>query len=274
MHARTAPSSHVAAAEPPFTPRQQEVKNGQCEASPGSRDSHAIADGATRVSVRLPEICVKRSHNHRDLNAPRAGAAFADVASMLRFLTIVSVLAIARVAGAQPGVEDPPPPPAAPAPQPYVEKMFIHGGVLITVDHFLNAAYFADAGLRLGDLPLAVHASIAKGGSLDADNGGDFYRWTAGVEARSGLIGWGYTFVDLDLGYQHQTWGEPDPIADEFEVHRGGLAIARVGYDGGGDHIRVRATFELYKYHREFVEPMTTSWDTGGGITLSFGYRH
>ena len=147
---------------------------------------------------------------------------------MLRLLTCLPVLLAARLAAAQPGVEDPPPPPAPPAPQPYVEKMFLHGGALITVDHFLNAAWFADAGLRLGDLPMAIHSSIAKGGSLDADNGGDFWRWTAGVEARSGRMGWGYTFVDLDIGYQHQTWGSR-PLEDEFEVHRGALAIARGG---------------------------------------------
>ena len=190
---------------------------------------------------------------------------------MLR-LVCLSVITAARVAAAQPGLEDPPPPPAPPQPQPYVENVFLHGGALITIDHFLNAAWFADAGLRFGNLPLAVHASIAKGGSLDADNGGGFWRWTAGVQARSAPAGF-YAFAELDVGYQHQTWGQPGPIEEEFETHRGALALARVGIDGGGDRVRVRATFELYKYHREFVDQMETSWDTGGGITLSLGYR-
>jgi hypothetical protein len=151
--------------------------------------------------------------------------------------------------------------------------MFIHAGPLVTVDHFLNAAWFADAGLRLGDLPMAVHASIATGGSLDADNGGDFYRWTAGVEARSARAG-SYAFLDLDLGYQHQTWGDPaDAEVGEYEIHRGALAIGRVGYDTGGEHIRVRAAFELYSYDREFVGEMSQAWQTGGGFSLALGYR-
>lgn len=191
---------------------------------------------------------------------------------MIRHLVVLPILFTAGAAAGQPGLEDPPPPRAPPVTPPYVEKMFIHGGALVTVDHFLNAAWFADAGLRLGDLPFAVHASIAKGGSLDADNGGDFWRWTAGVEARSAPAG-SYAFFNFDLGYQHQTWGNRADIEfGEYEVHRGGLVIGRVGYDAGGEHVRVRATFELYSYHREFVDQMT-AWQTGGGITLSLGYR-
>jgi hypothetical protein len=142
----------------------------------------------------------------------------------------------------------------------------VNGGLLVTVDHFLNAAWFLDGGVRIPDTPLAVHASGATGGSLDADNGGDFWRVTAGVEARSS--GDDYAFLAADLGYQHQTWGD----FDEHEEHRGALAIGRVGYDTGGEHIRFRAAFEMYGYHREFVDHMTT-WSTGGGFTLAAGYR-
>jgi hypothetical protein len=191
---------------------------------------------------------------------------------MRSLLTVSFVLA--RLAAAQPGLEDPPPPPAPPAPAPHVENLFVSGGALITVDHFLNAAWFADAGVRLGDLPLAVHASIAKGGSLDADNGGDFWRWTAGVEARSSRAG-NYAFLDLDIGHQRQTWGdEVDLELGEYEVHQGALAIGRVGYDAGGEHIRFRAAFEMYSYNREFVGEMTSAWQTGGGISLAVGYRN
>ena len=187
-------------------------------------------------------------------------------------LAAVLPLVTAALAHAQPGLEDPPPPPLPPVPPEFAERVFLHGGVLLTVDHFLNAALLVDGGIRLGPLPFAFHASYASGGSLDADNGGDMWRVTAGFEARSKTMGFGYTFLDLDLGYQHQTWGDPDPEAYEYEVHRGGMAIARVGYDGGSDHWRVRATFELYRYHREFVDQMTT-WNTGGGFTVSLGYR-
>jgi hypothetical protein len=179
-------------------------------------------------------------------------------------------LLLTSVAGAQPGLEEPPAPPPPPAQPSFVEHVYVNVGVLVTVDHFLNAAWLVDTGVRLADLPFSVHASGATGGSLDADNGGDFWRVTAGIEARSSRAPYGYAFVDLDLGYQHQTWAPNDPF--EAEQHRGGLAIARVGYDGGGERIRVRATFELYKYHREFVDQMTT-WDTGGGFTVMAGYR-
>ena len=190
---------------------------------------------------------------------------------MIRFVVCLSLF-LPHLAAAQPGLEDPPAPPPPPATPAFVDHAYVAGGTLLTVDHFLNAAWMVDGGVRLGDLPLAIHASAATGGSLDADNGGDFWRVTAGIEARSHAMGYGYTFLDLDLGYQHQTWGDPDPVANEFEVHRGGLAIARVGYDVGGDHVRFRAAFELYKYHREFVDEMTT-WDTGGGFTLGLAYR-
>ena len=191
---------------------------------------------------------------------------------MMRPLTYCAAMFVARLAAAQPGLEDPPSPPPPPAPKPHVENMFVNGGILLTVDHFLNAAWMADAGVRLGDLPLAVHASVAKGGSADADNGGVFWRWTAGLEART--YPWNtsaYLFGDVDIGYQHQTWGSS--FDGEFEVHRGGLAIGRAGIDLGGDNIRFRAAFELYRYHREFVTEMTT-WQTGGGITLAIGYRN
>ena len=192
----------------------------------------------------------------------------------MKRVVCLSLLFLTRIAVAQPGVEDPPPPPAPPKAQPHVENMFITGGLLLTVDHFLNAAWMADAGVRLGDLPLAVHASIAKGGSLDADNGGDFWRWTAGLEARSARSG-NYAFIDLDLGHQHQTWGNPiDAEVGEFEVHRGALVLGRIGYDLGGEHVRVRAAFEMYSYNREFVGQMTSAWETGGGITLALGYRN
>ena len=194
----------------------------------------------------------------------------------MRSLLVSSFVLLARIAAAQPGLEDPPPPPAPPAPAPHVENVFVSGGALITVDHFLNAAWFADAGLRLGDLPLAVHASVATGGALDADSGGDFSRWTAGVEARSSRAG-NYAFLDLDLGHQHQTWGNPidKDIDGEYEEHRGALAIGRVGYDAGGEHVRFRAAFEMYSYNRDFVGQMTPSaWQTGGGISLAIGYRN
>jgi hypothetical protein len=188
----------------------------------------------------------------------------------MKRLTCLTLVLLARVAAAQPGVEDPPPPPAPAAPPQHVDPAYITGGILMTVDHLLNAAWLLDGGVRLGDLPIAIHASAAKGGSLDADNAGDFWRLMAGVELRSSAGEGNYGFLDLDLGYQHQTWNPHDEF--EAEEHRGALAAARVGYDAGGEHIRVRATFELYKYHREFVDEMTT-WDTGGGFTLAAGYR-
>jgi hypothetical protein len=187
----------------------------------------------------------------------------------MKRLTCLTLVLLARSAGAQPGLEDPPPPPARPTPPEFVDRVYVTGGLLLTVDHFLNAAWLLDGGVRLSDLPIAIHANAATGGSLDADNGGDFWRVMAGVELRSSTGAAGYAFLDMDLGYQHQTWSD-DP--SEHEVHRGPLAGARIGYDAGGEHIRVRATFELYKYHREFVNEMTT-WDSGGGFTLAAGYR-
>jgi len=188
----------------------------------------------------------------------------------MKRLACLTLVLLARVAAAQPGLEEPPTPPPPVTKPPPVDRAYVTGGLLLTVDHFLNAAWLLDGGVRLADLPIAIHANAAKGGSLDADNGGDFWRLMAGVELRSSMTPGGYAFLDLDLGYQHQTWNPHDDF--EAEEHRGALAGARIGYDTGGEHIRVRATFELYKYHREFVDEMTT-WDTGGGFTLAAGYR-
>lgn len=184
-------------------------------------------------------------------------------------LAWLTVVLFARSAVAQPGVEEPPAPPAPPAPRGFVDRGYVSGGLLMTVDHFLNVAWLLDGGVRLAELPIAIHASGARGGALDADSGGEFWRVMAGVELRLSPAHRGYAFLDMDLGYQHQTWGD-DP--SESEVHRGALAAARFGYDGGGEHVRFRATVELYKYHREFVDEMTT-WDTGGGFTLASAYR-
>lgn len=158
---------------------------------------------------------------------------------------------------------------AEPSP-PATDHAYLVGGVTSSVDHFLNVAYAFDGGVRVGDLPIAVHATGAKGGSLDADNGGDFWRLTAGVEGRTYLASGSYGFIDVDAGYQHQTWSPNDLC--EAEEHRGSLVGARVGFDGGGEHARYRLAAEAYRYHREFVDHGTT-WNTGVGLIALVGYR-
>ena len=150
------------------------------------------------------------------------------------------------------------------------DRAYVAGGVLLGADHFVNSAFLLDAGVKIPNVPLAVRVSGATGESLDADGGGDFWRVTAGLEARAYRASGGFGFVGADAGYQHQTWKPTDPVLRE--VHRGPVVGGRTGYEGGGEHVRVRATLDLYGYRRELVGH-STSWQPGLTLSFAVGYR-
>lgn len=186
------------------------------------------------------------------------------------FVIAAVLLALPTASHASDG-DEPPAPPAIPEPAPFADRPTAAGGILLTVDHFLNAAWLVEGALPLPQLPVALHASAATGGSMDADNAGDFWRLTVGLEARSCSRAENCAFLGMDLGYQRQTWNPTDP--EEAELHRGPLLGGRAGVDVGGEHVRFRAAFELYRYRRSFVEEMSTTTQIGGGFTLGLGYR-
>jgi hypothetical protein len=166
--------------------------------------------------------------------------------------------------------DEPPPPPAPAEPPPFVDHPTLAGGTHVSLDHFLNGALMLEGMIPLPRLPIAIHASASTGGSVDADNGGDFWRMTVGVEARQCSDVGNCTFVGLDLGFQHQTWADDDP--SESEEHQGPVIAGRIGVDVGGEHVRFRGAFEIYRYRREFVDQMTTT-QYGGGFTMALAYR-
>ncbi len=211
----------------------------------------------------------------RARNAVNVGDAFLVhcllCAERMNRLVIAAVL-LAIPTAARADADEPPPPPAPPGPPAFVDHPTLAGGTQVSVDHFLNLAWMLEGMLPLPRLPIAIHASASTGASADADNAGGFWRMTAGIEGRQCSDAGNCALLGLDLGYQHQTWGEDDP--EEAEEHRGLLLGGRIGVDVGGEHVRFRAAFELYRYRREFVDYMTTpTTQYGGGFTMGLGYR-
>lgn len=180
-----------------------------------------------------------------------------------------ALVAIARLAAAQPALADDPPPPPAPPSQVVHDHAFFGGGVLISGDHFLNGAWMFDGGVRIGRLPLWAHATAATGGAIDADGRGDFWRLTAGIEAQGCTEANNCVFAGVDAGYEHQTYNA-DPGT---EIHHGPVIGPRLGVDAGGRNLRFRGALEIYGYDREFVGMSPPSWQVGLGLTLAVVYR-
>jgi hypothetical protein len=198
---------------------------------------------------------------------------------MIRLVPFVLVGLVAEAA-AQPGAApyasdlDTPALPAPAMPPPPPDTGFIGGGFLLGADHFINAALVVEGGLHLGGTPLWVRGLLAKGDSFDFEGGGGLTRGMIGVELRGcsgvGLCG----FAAVDAGYQTQTWNGQDP--DDMTEHHDGLLIGpRIGIDAGGDKVRFRFAFEAtrYHHHEEINGNSSTSWQGGGGFTMTLVYR-
>jgi hypothetical protein len=184
-------------------------------------------------------------------------------------LPIVSVILLAAsTVAAQPHDSDEPPrPPAPPVPAPRIDRAFLGTGLMLGLDHFIDGAMLLEGGVRLGTWPVWAHAIGAAGGAMDFEGTGEFRRAVAGIEVRPGA---GAGFIDLDAGYQSQTWSDGDVMDDEH--HHGPLLQARFGVDVGGENLRVRAALELGEYHRHSdVEP--TAWTRSFGAVLVLAYR-
>ncbi len=184
-------------------------------------------------------------------------------------LVAAALLAATTIARAQPGADETP---AIPQPSTAVdsEHGFLGGGVLVGGDHFFNEAWVIEGAVKLPALPLWVRGVAAFGNTGDFEGTGDFQRWLVGLEARrcpssSGMCG----FVGFDIGHQSQTWnraGEP------MEHHDGAVLGPRFGFDAGGEQLRFRLGFELYKYRRRTPGENPT-WDGGGDVQITLAYR-
>lgn len=151
-----------------------------------------------------------------------------------------SLLATPAVAGAQPSLVEPSEQPRETPPvtaylEPGLEVGGTRGGVY--------GALQLDGGHRL-DGPLWLHARLAQGGMAGIDEAtmsSDFAEARLGLEARGcRLDGLLCAVGGLDVGYRHER------LVAEFDAERADLvtAIARLGLDLGGQHVRLRVSVE------------------------------
>jgi hypothetical protein len=162
-------------------------------------------------------------------------------------LAAVTLLATAAIAGAQPSRVEPAAAgaAAAPAPATALAAAYLEPGVEVgaTRGGFYGALQL-DGGHRLADTPIWLHARLAHGGMAGVDEvtmSSDFTEARLGLEARTcGLHGHLCLVGGLDAAYRHQRLvAEYDNQNDDL-----GAAIARLGLDAGGQHLRFRTGLE------------------------------
>lgn len=184
----------------------------------------------------------------------------AALAAVTTATVFASLLATTAVAHAQPSlVASAAPPPAAPAADAYLEPGLDVGFSAIG----LYGAVQLDGGHRLGDGPIWLHARLAHGGMgiiEETTMTSDFTDARLGIEARGcALDGLACLVGGLDAGYRHER-----VLTDETSAHVDlADAIARLGLDLGGRHLRLRASVETA------VSPR--GWD-GLGLTTGIAY--
>jgi hypothetical protein len=128
--------------------------------------------------------------------------------------------------------------------------------------------------VALHGTPLWLHAMGSLGGALDFEGTGGYQRAIGGIELRPCSHDRTCAFVDLDIGYEHQTCNGDAP--EDKEPHRGLWLGPRIGFDAGtGPGVHVRGALEVYGYRREARTPSgtTVGWQRGGEVVLSLGYQ-
>ncbi len=117
------------------------------------------------------------------------------------------------------------------------------GSTLGTDDDGMWLAATVEGGLRLAHTPLWAHGQVAFGSAeeLFVWDDGDRGRFTSargGLEARAtvpytdGLVG---VYAGIDIGYRSLGYGDPMSSSSGTAI-----AVARLGFDVGGTHLRVR----------------------------------
>ncbi|HSN30228.1 MAG TPA: hypothetical protein VLT45_28265 [Kofleriaceae bacterium] len=178
----------------------------------------------------------------------------------------LAVVAVA-LAAPLPALADPPPDaPAAPSPPSPASPGFVGAGVVIGAGHLLHAAWGLEGAVAIPGTDLFVRVAGQRGGALDFEGTGSFWRAGAGVELHAGV--W---LLGVDAGYQHETWTDSDPMGTS-ETHYGLVVGPRAGLDVGGERVRVRASLALFEYHHASnVAP--TRWEGALDLALGLAYR-
>ena len=171
-----------------------------------------------------------------------------------------SLLATTAVAHAEPSLVAPVASSAsAPASDSYLELGLDVGYSAVDLYNALQL----DGGHRLGGGPIWLHARLAHGGMGNLEQttmNSDFTEARLGLEARGCVLsGFACLVGGLDAGYRHERQ------LTEFTNARADLAeaIARLGLDLGGRHLRLRGSVETAVSQR--------GWD-GLGLTTGIAY--
>ncbi|MEO7095395.1 MAG: hypothetical protein ABI175_19215 [Polyangiales bacterium] len=186
-------------------------------------------------------------------------------------LALLGILVLAGPAAAQPGTQDdPPPPPSPPSALEEIDRGFVAGGVLVGGDNFLHGAFTAEGGIRIARAPVWLHVAAMKGNAFDFAGGGDYERFTGGVEERGCSSPGACLVLGFDVGIQRSTWMSVDE--DPVEHHHGPIVAGKLGLDAGGDHVRFRAILEIVA-ERDASNVAPTEWHAGLGLGLGLAYR-
>jgi hypothetical protein len=113
----------------------------------------------------------------------------------------------------------------------------------ITRGAFYGALEF-DGGYRLSDTPLWIHGRFAQGALAEIERdtmNSDFTEARLGLEARGCVLdGIACLVGGVDFGYRHEMF----VAAHDRDTADLAVAIARLGLDIGGKHLRVRPSIE------------------------------
>jgi len=128
-----------------------------------------------------------------------------------------------------------------------IANTYVGGGVMAGGDGGVDAQATVEAGYRL-DGNLWAHAAAATGVAGDDQGGGQIHQVRAGIEGRTCTAPRGIlcAVAGADLGYQQFTWHADAYHMSPDEPHHDLIAVARLGGDIGGEHIRVRPGIETY----------------------------
>lgn len=150
-----------------------------------------------------------------------------------------SLLALTAVVDAQPALDQPSADAAVTA------TAYLEPGITAGITRgALYGAVELDGGYRLSDTPLWLHGRFAQGALAEIERdtmNSDFTEARLGLEARGCLFdGIACLVGGVDFGYRHEMF----VAAHDHETADLAVAIARLGLDLGGKHLRVRPSIE------------------------------
>jgi hypothetical protein len=165
-------------------------------------------------------------------------------------LTLLALVSTTAVAAAQPSL-------TAATPADHTAAIYVQGGAMVGAnDGYLAGSAVLAGGLQLGESPLWVHGQVVHGAvdQLFGEGSGTLDQARLGLELREcavhGIV-CGIAGIDAGIQHTHYVGSEAnlfDASASEPLMtmdHAAGIAVARVGLDIGGKHLRYRPEIEM-----------------------------